>query len=641
MLVVLLGLSFFAWARAWTGGHPSSTLLCQCGDPGQAVWFMAWVPYAIAHGHNPLFTTAMLANEGGANLLQSTSYLLPSFLLAPVTWLFGATVAFNVVSLLTPVVSGYAMFLALHRVAQAWVAQAAGALLWGLSPFDFAEAIFGHLNLSLLFFPPLLFMLLLDLAADDRRDPRLVGVLLGLLVVAQFFAGTEQLAITAVAAAAGLLVAAALAPRAAWGRRRRILTGVAVAVALAGSLLAYPLWFLLAGPRHVVGQPWPGISLFGAHPADIIRAGDVHAVPVLGWVAGYLGARGPNASFLGLGLLVLLGVSNMVWARRRVAWVVAVTGVVAWVLSLGTVLTPLGPSSGQFWLLWRDLQHLPLLSSVSPGRFVLVVVGAAAVLLALSIDGWLALAGALRVKLRQGSRTTAAVAPLALVAVVTAGVVVAALPIVSAFTWPLAMQRASTPLWFTTAARHLDPGTIVLTYPYASSSTPDAMYWQAENGLSFRLAGGRALIPGSDGRHSQHVSPISGLDAVLDDASYGVGVPAVPGPAEVTRFRSTLATWRIGLVVVAPAGRSPAWAAAVFTAVLGRPPALEDGSWVWRGVGDGRQPRYRLAAAALAACIGSGSGGGAYLAAPGCVMRSMAAARATASAATAGPVAGG
>ncbi len=104
------------FSRVWVTGNPTSTVLCQCGDPGQAVWFMAWVPYAITHGHNPLFTTRMLSGQGGANLLESTSYLLPSFLLAPVTWLFGATVSFNAAETIAPVLSGWAMYLAAGRV---------------------------------------------------------------------------------------------------------------------------------------------------------------------------------------------------------------------------------------------------------------------------------------------------------------------------------------------------------------------------------------------------------------------------------------------------------------------------------------------------------------------------------------------
>ncbi|MGH9296939.1 MAG: hypothetical protein ACRDZP_03070, partial [Acidimicrobiales bacterium] len=215
VVALLAGLAIWMMGRVWLGGHPTSTVLCQCGDPAQSVWFMAWVPWAISHGHNPLFTTRILAGQGGANLLQSTSYLLQSFVLSPVTWLFGPTASFNLAETMAPVLSGWSMYVAAGRVASRFVPRAAAAVLWAFSPFVVEAETYGHLNFSWLFFPPLVFYLLHRLLSEDRLSPLLVGTALGLLVVIQFFSGTEPLLITALAAGLGLLVALCLAPKAA------------------------------------------------------------------------------------------------------------------------------------------------------------------------------------------------------------------------------------------------------------------------------------------------------------------------------------------------------------------------------------------------------------------------------------------
>jgi hypothetical protein len=168
--------------------------------------------------------------------------------------------------------------------------------------------------------------------------------------------------------------------------------------------------------------------------------------------------------------------------------------------------------------------------------------------------------------------------------------VAAGLPIATTYTWPMTMHSATVPLWFQRAATHVSPKSYVLTYPYASSSQPDAMYWQAQEGLPFVLVGGRALIPGEDGHHSQHVDPFTGPDAVLMDASFGLGLPALPTSRQVSEARGALRRWHVSTVVVVARGRAPAWAVTYFAEALARLPRIVDGAAVWTRVrigGDG------------------------------------------------------
>src|ERR1700733_6630791 len=75
--------------HVWITGHPTSTITCNCGDPSEEIWWLEWLPWAILHGHNPLFTNALYAGQGGVNSLANTSWLLPGLVASPITLAFG------------------------------------------------------------------------------------------------------------------------------------------------------------------------------------------------------------------------------------------------------------------------------------------------------------------------------------------------------------------------------------------------------------------------------------------------------------------------------------------------------------------------------------------------------------------------
>ena len=330
-------LSVVMWWHVWITGHPTSTVVCRCGDISEELGYLAWTPYALAHLHNPLLSHAIYAGQGGANMLVNTSNLALGTLLAPLTWLFGPIATFNVAVTLAPVVSGWTFFLVVRRFTRFVPGQIAAAALYGFSPTVVSSDTVGHFFLAWMFFPPLAFLCLYELVAARRFRAVTVGVALGLLVVVQFFSGTELLAMSGVIGAVGLVTAAAVAPRRAWAERRRIATGLGAAVVTAGVLLGYPLWFLIDGPQRVVGVAWPGTQKFGSVLGSIVTAGPgvTHVSPLLR-LSGYFGPTGPDVVFLGWGVLAFLAVSVVVWYRQRLAWVGALLIAMA-VLSINII----------------------------------------------------------------------------------------------------------------------------------------------------------------------------------------------------------------------------------------------------------------------------------------------------------------
>src|SRR6266550_9631106 len=70
--LLYLGIAIGFFATIWfTPGGPSSTALGVGGDPQLAIWFLRWQEFALAHGHNLLFTTYLDAPQG-VNLMWNT-----------------------------------------------------------------------------------------------------------------------------------------------------------------------------------------------------------------------------------------------------------------------------------------------------------------------------------------------------------------------------------------------------------------------------------------------------------------------------------------------------------------------------------------------------------------------------------------
>jgi hypothetical protein len=583
---VILGYLFVSllfWWRVWVTGHPTSTVTCGCGDPVQEMWWLEWLPWAIVHGHNPLLTNALFARQGGANALSNTSWMLPSAILSPITEIFGPVAAFNVLNLLCPVASGWALFLASGKLTRFLPARVLAGALFGFCPFIVGNMVFGHVNFTLDVFPPLVFLLLVKLITESTSSPRRVGLALGLLVAAQFFVGIELLAMTAFAALVAGVVAIAQAPHRAWAIRTRLVVASGFAALVAGAVLSYPIWFMLEGPRHVVGPFIKTTPNDGSALSTIVNAGPAHSPSLATELVGYNGPSGPLYGFLGLALLVLLGASVLVWRRRRLSVVVAVTGAVLWLCSLGVyypgsqhIDSAFRPTSTVDWGPWVLLQHVPLLNDVLPVRFSLLVALAAAFLLAASMDGWSHL-----LRERVGRNLSEAARRRVIPALITAVATATLVPIVVAYSVPLTMDSSPIPAWFHNEAPRLPPNTVVLTIPLPDAFYSNAMYWQAVDRLHFALMTGWVYTPGADRVHDTELSPVGGGIAVLNALSTGFTQLPALSQHNVATLRKSVAGWLPLDVVVVRGAPGGAGAAAYLTAALGQKPTFLDGVWYW------------------------------------------------------------
>jgi hypothetical protein len=601
-----LALSVVLWWHVWSS-HPTAVTTCGCDDPSLFVWFLEWPAYALAHGHNPFYSTALF-HPTGINLLSNTGVLAIGIPLAPVTWLFGPVATLNVASTLGPALTALAMFWLLRRWVRWTPAAFVGGLVFGFAPFAVVNVAVAHLNTEVLVLVPLIVACLDEILVRQRRRPVVAGGALGLLVVVQFFLSTEMLAIVVLCVVMAVVLLVAYSALNHWGdvlaRLPHALRALAAAAAVAVVLLAYPIWFTLEGPAHLSGLVWPTLvpGKGGIVLGDLWHLRYMYQ-PAIHLFAGYEGPALPQGEYLGLGLLIVVAAGLVAWWRDRRLWLFAVLGLLTVWLSLDV--------DSRYWVPWRVLAHIPLIQNVTVARFFGATTLCAAVMVGIIVDrtyavvtGWVrrpapvAVPGAGRARGRTAALVGAVVSlAVAAVAIVPMGTAIAG-------NVPLTTQSVAVPGWFTAVAPHLPSHQVVLTYPPPVTGG-SAMTWQAVDSLHFALATGAGpqSIPARAGKEK------AGLDVITSDSEV-FSPPAPATVANIVAVRRALAGWGVTMVVIPdPAVLVPhydrtsstATALGLFTVVLGRAPQFRDDAWVWPAVASSG-PRLSVSTHAFARC---------------------------------------
>jgi hypothetical protein len=410
--------------------------------------------------------------------------------------------------------------------------------------------------MSLAFLAPLMLLVLHHILVDQRRSPWLSGAALGVMAGCQLLIGEELLAMTALL---GLVMFVALVLGNLRRLRGRVLHAVKAfltAAVVFAAIAAWPLSVQLNGPQHVEGDihernsanDLQGYVLPSIQQAIALR-------PAAERVKDF---GGGNSAYLGIPLLLVLAAIGIRWWSKAVVRVALVLLVASAVLSLGPTLM-VGTRDTGIWLPWAAVERLPLLPSLIPSRFSQLTALFAGLLLALFLHAvW-----------GQGGWRRWAAAAVGLV--------------VLALLWPagdVATEPVATPAFFTgPAVRQLPRDSVALVLPFPNSTVALPMTWQAQADLWFRMPGGYFIGPTPEGKPRFGVNPSQG-SRVLNRIYRGL-----PPPRLSHAWRRLMADdfvrWRVGSVIVGP---MPNQAVIVqfLTELLGRPPQLIDGVYLWR-----------------------------------------------------------
>jgi hypothetical protein len=499
-LVAALALTGQIWADP-AGRIPTNTSQFHA-DLYLNIWFMRYIAVAVSHGHLPALVTTTLNWPTGVNLMWNTSLLLPGIVLAPVTLLAGPVVSLAILLTLGFAGSASTMYLVLRRWGASIGAGAVGGALYGFSPALMVAAE-DHYHLQFAVLPPLIIDAALRLVTGRSRRPLLTGAALGLLVAAQVFIAEEVLVDTALA---GLLILIVLAIRppatfrrpaearqapASWLSRRSVqaAAGGVLAVVVAAAICGHALLIQFRGPLNEIGSPWkPQRS--GIHPGDFVTAPT--AALLHGNFTAYLGASHQQPmevfAYLGAPLLVAVVIATIVFWRDLRIRAAGVTFVLMEWLGLGShqfVVAGLHVP-----LPWRLFLHIAVLNQTMPNRFPIIADGAAAAVLAFSIDR-----ARQSLPIRQAWRLPAVAAATAAVLIPVLPAAVPTAPILAA---PSGWQSVVTAL-------HLRPWAHVLVLPIdpLRAGRADDMEWQATTNEKISLIGGYCITRGPGGIAAQ------------------------------------------------------------------------------------------------------------------------------------------
>jgi len=328
-------------------------------DAGVYVWDFWWMLHQIEHFSNPWYTR-FIAAPVGAQLGYHALMPLEGVMMLPVTIVFGPSASYNLLSVLMPGLSCYAMY----RAARLWLPSQTGAIaagaFFGLSS-ELAWHAFYQLNLAagVLFLP-----LALEAAVRLRRRPRWrQAALLGVVVGASLLTDQESAVLVATLAALVLLSwlvsggLAALPGRAgpagraaAWaappGRvlgRRLALTAAVAGTAL---LVASPQIAAMVAQAHSGGATLPPALVdknyvtSGSYLPGLVTVSP--RVISLGLTAlkpaSYQAPIGDGIPTFGLVLSVLAVAGLAVTWRQRASWLLALLWLGSAALALGATL---------------------------------------------------------------------------------------------------------------------------------------------------------------------------------------------------------------------------------------------------------------------------------------------------------------
>lgn len=564
-----LPLSFIPNLNAWIQG-PTHTLPGGTGgDTGHEVWFIGVVAHQLRHLHSPFFTD--VANvPRGINLTNVTSMPFLGTLTAPLTWVWGPVFSVNALTVLSTFLSASAMYWASGRFATNRWARFAAGLLYGFSPFMAAQ-LWGHLFLTSIYVFPVIILAIHEILVRQVWSTRNSGGLLTLCLIVQIGISPELLLDALICAVLPTMLVATTLVR----RPRASSTYVGKCLATTAGFAAFPLGLFLLeflyGKGHMIGA-YRSASTVDHLKMDVLSFIFPGSIQQFGFgisktIDSYTYMLNPgvvpnmyeSGGYIGIPLLIFLGLcAPLIWRRREV-WILSVGGLAAILFSLGKEPSIAGHALGLPGP-FKIFQSLPLLESSIASRWALFIWLFLAVIVAIAMDRALAMVKNIE-DARMRSIKLSALVGLAAIVILTL------LP-----AWPMSMEEEHVPRWFHTAhASDLTLNDVVLTSPLPQNGAPLAMMWQAVSGFKFRLAFGSAgPQTGASSSAKQLVSQCDALNA-----------PNIPDLTLLTQAQQELSTMGVTRLISTKYSSNPTCARIVFSALAGSPGIDQEDVRVW------------------------------------------------------------
>jgi hypothetical protein len=467
--------------------HPGRVEVGSAADPNIFIWSFAWWPHALLHGLNPVYTHQIWA-PSGFDLAWATAVPGLALVFAPVTLLVGPVVAYNVAAILMPALAAWTAFLLCRYLTRSFWPSVAGGYLFGFSSYMLGNEE-GHLHLTAVFLVPLVALVSLRFL-DGELSRRRAAWRLGLLLAAQLSISTEVFGTLTLAIAVSLAIAFGFI-HSARGRLRSFLVPLASGYAVAAVLASPILYYVLTDFQSASFSP---TGLFVSDALNIVVPTQTAALG--GGAASSISAHfsGANdlerSAYLGLPVLVIVGLFLFRRRRRPDAWFLVVSLGAAVVASFGSALHVDGHRIVS--LPWALVAGLPVFDNTYPARLMLYASLVVAIIVAL----WVA----------------STEVPLWFRVALLAIAIVTLVPHLGDHRWD---QTPRVPAFFAHGyyKRCLAPDENVLMIPYGFHG--HSLLWQARSGFEFRIAGGQISdqVPTSFAAGAAEAHVVAGLIA--------------------------------------------------------------------------------------------------------------------------------
>lgn len=344
--------------------HPGSYLIGASQADFYGIAFgMEHLARHISEGTWPPLHTTSLEYPAGATLVVTD---LPELvLLAPVTWLAGPTVAFNLLQLLHHALAAAAAWWCARALGLAPAGRAVAALAFAFAPALVGTTFNQNPDASAWYWVPLAAGL--AGSATGWRRAALAGLCVGLAAWCSPYA--------AVMAGVALVV---LLPGLDW-RRWGAALGVAALVGGGGALLA---WWSVQDPLSAVFKSGAGVALHGSSRLDQLLVPWPVVHTNLDWEASHF----VHDAYLGISL-VIAGLVGFAWSRR---WRWLLLAALAVLLALGPMIGPEGgwQLRNPLWILGNRLGLVRLWQYHRYGALALLALGLGGGWLAQRLGRW-------------------------------------------------------------------------------------------------------------------------------------------------------------------------------------------------------------------------------------------------------------
>ncbi len=597
-LVAYAALAVLLFINTWV--RPFTYSIGSPGDPPQMMWFLAWSPFALSHGHNPFFST-YIDYPAGFNLLWNCTFPLMAAILAPITAILGPVFSYNVLETLAVGLSAWTAFLFIRRYVRNPIAAGLGGLVYGFSPGMAAQSL-GHPHVTLLFLPPLILLALDEVLRVQRRPPLIVGLLLGVMVAAQILIGEEMLATTALVVAIALVIVVAMAPklvrpRAGYAIKALLAAGVSSLI-LAGPLVAFQFF----GPQHIHGV----VHARNEFVSDLWSFFVPTQMSLLAppWAVHFTEKFAGNVSewnsYVGIPMVLLLAFVAVRYWQLVIVRLATLVGVLIAILSMGVTIHYGGhvttmpvfvlglafPLLARFvpgipgltmlyttFVMWFAMARLPVFGDILPSRMMLIGYLAIGLLLAVFLEQVLSnLLRPLWGRVGVGGRV-ATIAGMAAAAIA----LIPMIPVIPYWSTP-----SPIPAFFTSgAANRVPEGSVALIVPISNSNEARPMLWQAATDMRFKMPEGYVFIPWQGGNALD--PPYSVTQSTLNQLINGqASIETVDAPTR-QKMVDDMAGWHVQTVIVGPMAYQNE-AVALYSELLNRQPEAVGDVYVWWGV---------------------------------------------------------